>query len=91
MLEDAHILSESSDDEEATAIKELGRDLRHQLNVFTDGLEDKRSYIEDAVRLYAMLDKVSGGKCGGECIRFDERKILKTREDWTYKARRGRW
>ena len=48
-----------AEDDEGTAIKELARDLRQQLNNFTEGLEEKRLYIEDAVRLYTMLDKVS--------------------------------
>ena len=57
LLEDAHVLSES-DDEEGATIRELAKNLRHQLSSFTEGLEVKRRYIEDAVRLYTMLDKV---------------------------------
>ncbi|XP_022092000.1 puratrophin-1-like isoform X3 [Acanthaster planci] len=56
LLEDAQGLAEACEMEQA-GIREIARTLRHQLKLFTDRLEDKRRYIEDAARLYTMLDK----------------------------------
>ncbi|XP_038070447.1 puratrophin-1-like isoform X2 [Patiria miniata] len=56
LLEDAQGLAEACETEQA-GVREIARSLRHQLKLFTDRLEDKRRYIEDAGRLYTMLDK----------------------------------
>ena len=57
LLEDAQVLAESCETERS-GVREIARSLRHQLKLFTDRLEDKRRYIEDAGKLYTMLDKV---------------------------------
>ncbi|XP_071785103.1 puratrophin-1-like isoform X4 [Asterias amurensis] len=56
LLEDAQVLAESCETERS-GVREIARSLRHQLKLFTDRLEDKRRYIEDAGKLYTMLDK----------------------------------
>lgn len=64
LLDEASMLAQSGNFEEATGYKELARTLKKHLQSFTSKLEDTREQIERTAKCYQLLDKVS--VCGVE-------------------------
>lgn len=58
LLEEASILAQSGDFEDATGYKELARTLKKHLQDFTHRLEATRERIESTTKCYHLLDKV---------------------------------
>uniref|UniRef100_K1R8V1 Puratrophin-1 n=1 Tax=Magallana gigas TaxID=29159 RepID=K1R8V1_MAGGI len=57
LLDEASMLAQSGNFEEATGYKELARTLKKHLQSFTSKLEDTREQIERTAKCYQLLDK----------------------------------